>query len=316
MNSNPANNASNATNPYFNNVPVSDTARKRSYIIDWVVVIVCTVLSGGLYNLPPSGRILFRAGPTADNQYINTNDYYAYPDRGEIIPTWGSALIAIGANFIIISIAQIWIRDWRDWHHGILGTSAALAVSTLFQVSIKILIGGFRPDFLDICKPDITKAQGAGYGGIYYDKSICTGDKAKINDALESFPSGHSNAAFAGLLFLAFYLNAKLKLWGVARGHGSLWKMLLVFAPIWGATVLSLTRLVDHQHNWYDILCGAIIGIVFAIASYRAYYASIFHPFYNHMPLLDGTLGPHGVPPPYDAKGRAQALEPVGPAMV
>lgn len=69
------------------------------------------------------------------------------------------------------------------------------------------------------------------------------------NTLFQSFPSGHSNAAFAGLLFLALYLNAKLKLWGVSRGHGAFWKIILVFAPIWGATVLSLTRLIDHQHH-------------------------------------------------------------------
>lgn len=58
------------------------------------------------------------------------------------------------------------------------------------------------------------------------------------------------------------------------------------------------------------------MGIVFALAAYRAYYAALLHPFYNHIPLLDNTLGPNGLPPPYDGKGRATALEPVGPAMV
>ena len=28
-----------------------------------------------------------------------------------------------------------------------------------------------------------------------YDRKICTGDDKQINDALESFPSGHSTAA-------------------------------------------------------------------------------------------------------------------------
>lgn len=44
-----------------------------------------------------------------------------------------------------------------------------------------------------------------------FDRTICTGDPDEIDDSLESFPSGHSAAAFAGFLFLYLYLNAKLK---------------------------------------------------------------------------------------------------------
>lgn len=46
---------------------------------------------------------------------------------------------------------------------------------------------------------------------IMYDRKICTGDEKEINDSLESFPSGHTTAAFAGFIFLYLYLNAKLK---------------------------------------------------------------------------------------------------------
>lgn len=37
----------------------------------------------------------------------------------------------------------------------------------------------------------------------------------------------------------------------------------------------------------YDILAGSIIGIVFAFATYRAYYQAIFDSRYNHIPLVD-----------------------------
>jgi membrane-associated phospholipid phosphatase len=43
-----------------------------------------------------------------------------------------------------------------------------------------------------------------------YDRNICTGDPDDIDDSLESFPSGHSTASFAGFVFLYLYLNAKL----------------------------------------------------------------------------------------------------------
>jgi membrane-associated phospholipid phosphatase len=50
-----------------------------------------------------------------------------------------------------------------------------------------------------------------------FNKTICTGDEKTVNDSLESFPSGHSTAAFAGFVFLSFYLNAKLKIFANYR---------------------------------------------------------------------------------------------------
>lgn len=49
----------------------------------------------------------------------------------------------------------------------------------------KILIGGLRPNFLSVCQPDLSLAQGQGFGGLYYDKSVCTGEKSLILDSLE-----------------------------------------------------------------------------------------------------------------------------------
>jgi len=193
-------------------------------------------------------------------------------------------------NYLVFGIAQIWLRDLLDFVHAVTGTAASLALSTLFQVSIKFLIGGVRPNFLDICKPNLEGVPGQGYGGAYYDRAVCTGDKREVDDGFESFPSGHSNAAFAGLLFLSLYLNAKLKLWSQIRGSGVVWKVFAVAVPVWGACVLSLTRLVDYTHNWYDILAGAVIGIFFAFACYRSYYRSIFDSRYNHIPLTDDDV--------------------------
>lgn len=101
----------------------------------------------------------------------------------------------------------------------------------MFQVFIKWLIGGLRPHFLAICNPQLpVSGQGQGFDGLYHTREIvsaifkpstplfltyhsqCTGDKKAVNDALESMPSGHSTAAFAGLVFLSLYFNAQLKL--------------------------------------------------------------------------------------------------------
>lgn len=213
---------------------------------------------------------------------IDINNFEIYPRRTEIVSTFMSAILGFFITFAAIAVAQFWVRSGKDFHNAVLGLSTSLVLSTLFQVILKILIGGTRPNFLEICQPDLSKANGQGYGGLLYDRSVCTGDKRTIDDALESFPSGHSNAAFAGLLYLTLYLNAKLKVW--SRRRAPVWKLLVVMLPLLLAAYLSLTRLLDYTHHWYDILAGAIIGAIFAFAAYRSQYISVFDYATNHIP--------------------------------
>lgn len=77
-----------------------------------------------------------------------------------------------------------------------------------------------------------------------YDRSICTGDKDTIDDSVESFPSGHSTAAFAGLVYLALYLNAQLKV--MSAHNPAYWKMILMFAPLLGATLIAGALTIDE----------------------------------------------------------------------
>lgn len=116
-----------------------------------------------------------------------------------------------------------------------------------------------------------------------YDRRICTGDRDEIDDSLESFPSGHSTASFAGFVFLSLYLNAKLKVW--SNHHPAMWKLIATYAPILGPTLIAGTLTIDEYHNWYDCLAGAIIGTVMAFSAYRMVYASIWDWRTNHIPL-------------------------------
>lgn len=77
-----------------------------------------------------------------------------------------------------------------------------------------------------------------------YDRSICTGDTKEINDSLESFPSGHSTAAFAGLVYLSLYMNAQLKV--MSAHNPAYWKMIMFFAPLLGATLIAGALTIDE----------------------------------------------------------------------
>ncbi|KAK0113828.1 hypothetical protein ONS95_014075 [Cadophora gregata] len=212
---------------------------------------------------------------------------FAYPMRNEIVPIWAAALLASLVPIAIFLIMQIRIRSFWDVNNANIGLLYSLITAAVFQVFLKWLIGGLRPHFLAVCKPNLpaitAQETGNGLRQIMYDRTICTGDESEIDDSLESFPSGHSTAAFAGFVFLSLYLNAKLKVW--SNYHPAMWKLIATYAPILGATLIAGALTIDEYHNWYDCLAGAIIGTVMAFSSYRMVYASIWDWRTNHIPL-------------------------------
>ena len=207
--------------------------------------------------------------------------------RHEIVPIWAAALLGSLVPIVVILICQIRIRSFWDVNNAVIGLLYSLITAAVFQVFLKWLIGGLRPHFLTVCQPNIpaitAEETGNGLRQIMYDRTICTGDADEIDDSLESFPSGHSTAAFAGFVFLYLYLNAKLKVW--SNYHPAMWKLIATYAPILGATLIAGALTIDEYHNWYDCLAGAIIGTLMAFSSYRMVYASIWDWRVNHIPL-------------------------------
>jgi len=246
----------------------------------------------GIYNADPapsrSFPITFRDGEIVYPEF-------AYPLRTEIVPIWEAALLASLIPIAVILLMQIRVRSFWDVNNAIIGLLYSLITAAVFQVFIKWLIGGLRPHFLYVCAPDLTRVQaegGQGFNNIMFQRDICTGDQNQINDSLESMPSGHSTAAWAGFLYLYFYLNAKLKVW--SNYHPAMWKMLAVYAPVLGAFLITGALTIDEFHNWYDCLAGATIGSVMAISAYRMVYASVWDFRFNHIPLTRHTPFSYG----------------------
>jgi len=208
--------------------------------------------------------------------------------RNEIVPIWAAALMAALIPIAVFLICQIRCRSFWDVNNATIGLLYSLITAAVFQVFIKWLIGGLRPHFLFVCKPSVDALQiGNGYRQIMYDRSICTGDEKEINDSLESMPSGHTTAAFAGFVFLYLYLNAKLKVF--ANYHPAMWKLIAIYAPILGACLIGGALTIDEYHNWYDILAGAFIGTAMAFSSYRMVYASVWD-FRCKPPIVQTSL--------------------------
>ncbi|PHH71169.1 hypothetical protein CDD82_6712 [Ophiocordyceps australis] len=219
----------------------------------------------------------------------------AYPDRGWIIPSWLAGIISIGTPIVVYLAALVRIRCLWDATASIMGSIASILLASLFQVIVKQLVGGFRPYFLQVCMPDPhrlardaslnrTGLNAVGYRQLMYSTDVCTQpNAARLKNAITSFPSGHSTAAFAGFGFLFFWLNAKLKVW--ADHRPAFWKLGLTMLPLVAATVFACILTVDAAHNWYDVAGGSVIGVVGALAGYRWSYAAIWDWRFNHVPL-------------------------------
>ncbi|ROW15818.1 hypothetical protein VPNG_02496 [Cytospora leucostoma] len=261
-----------------------------------IVTMACMGAIGlGVYEAHPAPTRSF-AVTFSDGEVVYPE--FAYPLRKEIVPIWAAALLAALVPIFVILVMQIRIRSFWDVNNGVIGLLYALITAAVFQVFLKWLIGGLRPHFLAVCQPDVSLASnaagavGAGYNAagfkqIYYTREICTGDRDTIDDSLESFPSGHTTAAFAGFVYLYLYLNAKLKVF--SNYHPAMWKLIAIYAPILGAVLIGGALTIDEFHNWYDILAGAIIGTVMAFSAYRMTYAAIWDWRFNHIPLNRGV---------------------------
>lgn len=216
---------------------------------------------------------------------------WAYPYRGWIIPSWLSGVVSIGGPIVIFIVAQVRVRSIWDLNAAIMGSIWSVLLASLFQVVVKQLIGGFRPHFLDVCKPDLSRAwrnktglNGVGFQQVMFTTEVCTQtDAMKLKLAITSFPSGHSTAAWAGFGFLFLWMNAKLKVW--ADHRPAFWKLSLTLLPLLVSVCIACSLTIDAAHNWYDIVAGSVIGIVMSLAAYRASYAAVWDWRFNHIPL-------------------------------
>jgi diacylglycerol diphosphate phosphatase / phosphatidate phosphatase len=194
---------------------------------------------------------------------------------------------------IVISISQLWILSFRIWANGILGLLYAIATGTCFQVILKKTIGGLRPHFLSVCEPVLPAdlSSGVGFQNLMFTaEQVCTGDKDRIRNGLESFPSGHAEIAWAGMGYLAIYLFCHLKIRNLSRRRPSHWRMCFVVAPLLFATYLASTLVLGYHHHGYDVIAGGLIGLTMAFLGYRMCFASIWDPRWNTVPLTRGGI--------------------------
>ncbi|WWC98500.1 hypothetical protein V866_005391 [Kwoniella sp. B9012] len=258
----------------------------RLHAVDLITMAAMGAIGLGVYEADPAPT---RSFPVFNIDGSIAYPEFAYPLRKNIIPIYAAALIAFFVPFVFFALFQIRIRSLNAFLGTTMGLLESLITAAVFQVFHKWLIGGLRPHFLDVCKPDVSQLvqSGDGFRQIMYTRSICTGDQDEINDSLESWMSGHSTAAFAGFVYLFFYFNAQLKV--MSDHRPAYWKMILTIAPLLGASLIAASLTIDEFHNWWDCVGGAITGSICAIIAYRKTFAALWDFRFNHIILPRST---------------------------
>ncbi|RDW62705.1 hypothetical protein BP5796_11007 [Coleophoma crateriformis] len=230
----------------------------------------------------------FRLSPLALSDF-GLPPELSLPRKPELLPTWACAFIVILGPIAVISVFQIKLRSMWDFHAGTIGILKAVVATTFVQVLLKQFMGGARPYFVEVCRPDLEILKNAvDQRMLFFDITACTGNRGDLNIALQSFPSGHTANSFAVALFIALYLNAKLK--PFADYGADFWSYIVTILPVLCASLISGSMLISHQHHAYDIVFGMVLGVILGTLAFRSSYAAVLDFRYNHIPLPSVSL--------------------------
>lgn len=72
-------------------------------------------------------------------------------------------------------------------------------------------------------------------------------------------------------LFVATFADIESEM-RVGDRSGHTWKSWLLLIPIAGASLITITRLMDYRHHAGDVIAGALLGIVSSWYCYRQFY--------------------------------------------
>ncbi|XP_053770825.1 phospholipid phosphatase 1 isoform X1 [Desmodus rotundus] len=132
----------------------------------------------------------------------------------------------------------------------------AAASQSLTDIA-KYSIGRLRPHFLDVCDPDWSKINCTDG---YIENYVCRGNAQKVKEGRLSFYSGHSSFSMYSLLFVALYLQARMK-----ADWARLLRPTLQFGLVATSVYVGLSRVSDYKHHWSDVLTGLAQGALVAV---------------------------------------------------
>lgn len=235
--------------------------RKRIRFADWVFTIV--FLAGGTLALEYFGV------PRVIPIDLSAPEFSRDLD-GEIVPSYALGLLALllpGATFCVFEFALLRAprRFFATLSAFFLGICESAGITLVLTNALKLIVGRPRPFFKKVCVSIADPATG-----------ICSGEARAVSDARKSFPSGHSSLAFAVFVYLALYMGARMHIAAPDTRFKSA-KLTALSMPVFIASLVAVSRIIDNHHNYSDIIAGSALGAAIAVAIWYARMADIEH---------------------------------------
>ncbi|XP_015278711.1 PREDICTED: lipid phosphate phosphohydrolase 1 isoform X2 [Gekko japonicus] len=230
-----------------------------------VLDVICVVLAGLPFAILTARHTPIKRGVFCSDESIQ------YPYKEDTISYQLLAGIIVPLDIIVIIIGETLSVYYNHLHsnsfvrnnyiatiYKAIGTFIfGAAISQSLTDIAKYSVGRLRPHFIAICNPDWRQINcTAGY----IENFHCLGDKVKVNEGRLSFYSGHSSFSMYCMLFLALYLQARMK-----GDWARLLRPTVQFGLIAASIYVGLSRVSDYKHHWSDVLTGLIQGALVAI---------------------------------------------------
>jgi len=258
---------------------------------DWAVIVVFGLL------------VLLAQFLRPRHQLINVNNLdISYPLKDETVPMWLLLFLTFGIPMLIFFVLYTrhrffsWDspeeqvrRNRAELYRAVIAFTFGLVTTLIATEFGKRLVGRPRPNFLAM-------------SGYVPSDNVLVEPEWRVDDAFQSFPSGHASFSFSGLGFISMLLFYKLFPSGRKQTNNQAWKVALCLLPLGFASWIASTRVTDFYHRCDDVVAGAILGLtVTLLAFYYQFYSyhELYLPWTPEIELEEETVQPEPDLPPY-----------------
>lgn len=239
----------------------------------------------GILILTIAPTIIFELliDPTERGFFCN-DDSIRYPYTDPIVSTAVLLPVSSIGSLVVISLIEYFAGKRneeskstriRSFYEHVKVFLFGFAITVLTVQIFKFSLGSLRPHFISVCNP----RNECGHGGEYDDwigdeegvshryistsggGAFCESDSPMlVRNARLSFMSAHASISAYSSLFLISHLEKRLHF-----ETSNLIKPFIQYALFLIAVSISISRIVDHHHHWWDVVAGFINGSFFAL---------------------------------------------------
>lgn len=239
---------------------MTEVGKKRLLVLVDVLCVFVAALPSAILTLMFSP---YQRGIYCDDTSIS------YPYKRDTISHGSMAAVTITCSIVIITTGEAYLVHTKRLHsnshfnqylsalYKVVGTFLfGAAVSQSLTDLAKFTIGRPRPNFLAVCAPVTCSG--------YMLQINCTGNPRNVTESRLSFYSGHSSFGMYSMLFLSFYVHARMQGKWTRLVRPTIQFFLVAFALFVG-----YTRVSDNKHHWSDVLIGLLQGALIAVLTVR-----------------------------------------------